>query len=90
MRSRDFCFWLQGWLEICGAASDPDMPGAAEVRISQSQLDCIRRHLALVFRHEIDPSMGDQATQQALNEIHHPKPQPWQQPQEPGGLLIRC
>jgi hypothetical protein len=32
------------------------------------------RDFALVFKHEIDPSMGDDKHQQILNEIHKPKP----------------
>jgi hypothetical protein len=30
----------------------------------------IKAHLALVFKHEIDPSMGGPDHQAALNEIH--------------------
>lgn len=46
MKSRDFCFWLQGFFEL----TDSDEPTPEQVRN-------IRKHLQLVFIHEIDPSM---------------------------------
>jgi hypothetical protein len=42
MTSRDFCYWLQGFYEITGT----DI-------ISEPQSKMIRRHLNLVFKHEI-------------------------------------
>jgi hypothetical protein len=48
MTSRDFCFWLQGYFE-CGVP----------VRLSERETEMVKRHLALVFKHEIDPSMPD-------------------------------
>lgn len=59
MTSRDFCFWLQGYFEISG-----------EQTIAGNQVEVIKRHLALVFTHEIDPSMGDAAHQIDLNTVH--------------------
>ena len=59
MTSRDFAFWLQGFFEISGTS-----------RIDEGQTDIIKRHLSLVFKHEIDPSMGDEKHQTELNEIH--------------------
>lgn len=67
MTSRDFCFWLQGFFEL----QDP----AHSSVLSAAQVDRMRRHLALVFKHEIDPSMGDKPAQDALNEIHSSKPE---------------
>ena len=62
MTSRDFCYWLQGFFEISGAGSGTPL--------SPSQTNSIRKHLALVFEHEIDPSMGPENHQTALNAIH--------------------
>ncbi len=59
MLARDFAFWLQGYFEIEEAARQ-------EVTLSSTQVQVIRKHLALVFRHEIDPSMGDEARQEDL------------------------
>jgi len=61
MTSRDFAFWLQGYFEV----SDPKEIGPKETEM-------IKKHLALVFKHEIDPSMGDVKHQKILNEIHTP------------------
>ena len=59
MTSRDFAYWLQGFFEI----ADPS-------EITYEQTTMIKKHLALVFKHEIDPSMGDEKHQYELNEIH--------------------
>jgi hypothetical protein len=45
--SRDFCYWLQGYLEINAA----DTAGS---ELTPPQVECIARHLNLVFKHEID------------------------------------
>lgn len=60
MQSRDFCFWLQGFFEVSG-----------NTEISATGVAIIRKHLNLVFTHEIDPSMGKPAHQIMLNEIHN-------------------
>lgn len=59
MTSRDFCFWLQGKLEIDGEPKP----------LTKEQVEVIQKHLHLVFIHEIDPSFpSDQ--QDKLNESH--------------------
>lgn len=64
MTSRDFCYWCQGFFEIA-EASDP----GCRLALTPDQTSMIRRHLAMVFKHEIDPSFL--AEQQAeLNAIH--------------------
>jgi hypothetical protein len=79
MTSRDFCFWLQGFLELRAA----ETPGVNHAQgLCFDQLECVRRHLALVFKHEIDPSMGTPAHQVVLNDIHSPIPGP--------GPTMRC
>lgn len=65
MTSRDFCYWLQGFFEICRGG--PHAPS-----LSLNQIDCIEKHLALVFKHEIDPGMGSIFHQQTLNQVHTP------------------
>lgn len=42
MNSRDFCFWLQGLFEL----GNPEA-------LDRSQVDAIKAHLALVFKHDI-------------------------------------
>ena len=63
MKSRDFAYWLQGLFELGN-------PKALDER----QTDLVKRHLALVFKHDIDPSAGDADHRAALNEIHNPEP----------------
>lgn len=59
MTSRDFAFWLQGFFEVQKPES-----------IDKEKTEMIKRHLNLVFKHEIDPSMGDDKHQDELNKIH--------------------
>lgn len=75
MTSRDFCFWLQGYLEIDKEAGGPLKP------IDPKQRACIERHLALVFKHEIDPSFPKEQ-QNELNKTHSGRPDP--------GTVLRC
>lgn len=60
MTSRDFAYWLQGFFEISNTNT-----------ITTEQTKMIKKHLNLVFKHEIDPSMGDEKHQQELNNIHN-------------------
>lgn len=67
MTSRDFAYWLQGFFEISGA----------EVLLSE-QVALVKKHLDMVFIHEIDPSFPpEQKT--ALDKAH-----------AGGKLLMRC
>lgn len=75
MTSRDFAFWLQGFFEI----SNPEV-------IQSNQTELIKKHLNLVFKHEIDPSMGDKEHQTLLNHIHTPGVHG----QDDTSTLIRC
>lgn len=65
MTSRDFCYWLQGYFEIGNATGDP-----IPQELCSAQVDCIRSHLAMVFKHEIDPSMGPKEHQLDLSKLH--------------------
>jgi hypothetical protein len=44
MKSQEFCYWLQGWLEMTGATE-----------MTARQLEIMKKHLEMVFIHEIDP-----------------------------------
>lgn len=61
MTSRDFCYWLQGFFEVSNHTS-----------VNEDQVEIIKKHLNLVFVHEIDPTFGDAKKQKKLNEIHTP------------------
>jgi len=43
MKPSEFCYWLQGFYEISG-----------ESKMTKEQGDMVKRHLALVFKHELD------------------------------------
>ena len=60
MTSQSFAYWLMGYFEI-----------ANPVKIGEKETELIKKHLALVFKHEIDPEMGDEKHQQELNAIHN-------------------
>ena len=85
MKSRDFVYWLQGFIELQRAANNATPP-------SGEQWNVIRNHLALVFKHEIDPEAGDVRMQEALNQIHSGKPPTGVMQGIPGAsdILIRC
>ena len=86
MTARDFCYWLQGVFELAGPTT-----------LDAKQTDLVKRHLALVFQHDIDPSAGGPEQQAILQQIHdglkanEDKPKP---PQiggtGPGGIVYRC
>lgn len=63
MSAREFCYWLQGYFEIHGETD-------TDIVLTGAQIDMIRRHLALVFKHEIDPSYGGPEKQGELQKIH--------------------
>ena len=69
MTSRDFCYWLQGFFEINGRAE-----------LTADQVACVKKHLDMVFLHEIDPSPGNAAMQNALSQLH----------QSTGDVIVRC
>lgn len=74
MTSRDFCYWLMGSMELKASTNPSESPS-----FSSEEYKCIKAHLNLVFKHEIDPSMGPKEHQTVLNQIHN-DPNP----------LIRC
>ena len=77
MTSRDFAFWLQGYFEV----SNP-------VQIGKVETEQIKKHLALVFKHEIDPSMGGPEHQEELNQIHSHTGSSNTKPSD--GVVLRC
>ena len=63
MNTIDFCYWLQGHFEISETSE-----------LSVKQVETIKNHLNLVFKHEIDPLRDSQTTTTTgvLNEAHSP------------------
>ena len=59
--AEQFVVWLKGLLD-----------GVAGTVLTPEQNQKIRVELNEVFVHEIDPSMGDEEHQRALDDIHNP------------------
>jgi hypothetical protein len=88
MKSRDFCFWLQGFFELHEAGPKRGEP-YDDNALNGHQVEMISRHLALVFKHEIDPAAGDAVHQGELNAIHVGKTDIALDPNHPN-ILMRC
>lgn len=75
MTSREFCYWLQGFFELQRASSQGAQGVIEPLTIAQAQV--IQNHLDMVFKHEIDPSLGSTEHQAELSAIHeHREPPP--------------
>jgi hypothetical protein len=72
MTSRDFCYWLMGIFE--------GRPAQEGLSLNVEQTSTIRKHLNLVFLHEIDPSFPVEK-QAMANQIHHG---------DASGAIMRC
>lgn len=85
VKAVEFCYWLQGFFELVGAGEN--------TALTAVQTTAIRRHLALVFKHEIDPSYSsDPKVQADMNAIHAGKkkrPRP-PRPGSDGETVYRC
>lgn len=81
MNTIDFCFWLQGYFEISGTHD-----------LSPEQVEVIKNHLSLVFKHEIDPLREKETTtpKKELDKAHstHPLAHAFSGPKN--DPLIRC
>ena len=63
MTSRDFAYWLQGFFEIRDLEPEKGKRG-----MTTEQIELVRKHLNMVFKHDIDPSFGDDLPD--LTKIH--------------------
>jgi len=68
MTARDFCYWLQGYFELQSAGLEKV---SLNLGITHNAAVVIKRHLDLVFAHEIDPAAGGPEVQKKLNAIHN-------------------
>ena len=59
MKSVEFCYWMQGLFEI-GDVKE----------LNEKQVEIIRKHLDMVFYHEIDKTYPD-TEQKQLNMLHN-------------------
>lgn len=77
MTAESFCYWLQGYFELHAAG----LPDGVRV-MTIKQVEAVKRHLAMVFLHDIDPKLGDAKTQAELHKLHTPLtlPADWHSP----------
>lgn len=66
MQSRDFCFWLQGFFELSDQVD----------HITDEQAGVIKRHLDMVFAHEIAPALRERPERPIAEPVVHPRPGP--------------
>jgi hypothetical protein len=78
MKAVEFCYWLQGLFEVGEPTS-----------LSEKQTDLIKRHLNMVFVHDIDPSYPE-GQQAKLKELHAPNSHLKPFPTIPGQPVARC
>lgn len=52
MKADHFCYWLQGFFELSRSAE-----------LTPVQVQAIKNHLALVFKHDLDPPDPDGSSQ---------------------------
>jgi len=74
MKATEFCYWLQGMFELNAPES-----------LTAEQTELIKRHLDMVFYHEIDQSYSNS---KELSKIHSGTPS--KRPPRPGDTTIRC
>lgn len=67
MKATEFCYWLQGYFEVAGLTGN-------SLSLTPAQVEMIKRHLAMVFVHDIDPQAGDAEHQAVLQGVHDGKP----------------
>lgn len=56
MQARDFCYWLQGALEL---------PAGTDSGLTAEQLKVVQDHLNMVFVHDLDPKAVEEKLQNA-------------------------
>lgn len=83
MKSSEFCYWLQGYIEI-------GHDQLHQVGLTHDQVEIIKKHLALVFHHELDKLHGDKNHQEELQKIHDETKPPQFGGIDSNGNIYRC
>lgn len=84
MTSRDFVYWLQGYIEIQSARTAPSLA------LTEEQVKTIKNHLALVFVHEIDPANVGLGVPAETAQAIHDQGKPQIGGVTPDGIVYRC
>ena len=64
MKASEFCYWLQGYIEI--GHNQMHKQG-----LNYDQTEIIKKHLSLVFKHELDHLHGTPEHQAELQQLHN-------------------
>lgn len=84
MKAAEFCYWLQGYIEI-------GHDNLHQIGLTHDQVECVKRHLSLVFKHELDAKHGDASHQAELQAIHDGPSKPAFGGVDPStGAIYRC
>lgn len=59
MEAKSFAYWLQGYFELTKTEG-----------LDKAQVEIIRNHLNMVFKHDIDPKLGTKEHQDNLKKLH--------------------
>ena len=80
MKAFEFCYWLQGLFELSEVKS-----------LDERQTEIVRRHLALVFFHDLDRKEPDSEASQAVHDgKHFPSSVASSADPYPDGKVYRC
>jgi len=60
LEAKSFVYWLQGYFEISGSNI-----------LDVGQVEMIKNHLNLVFKHEIDPSLNEGKSKEEVQDLQH-------------------
>lgn len=85
MKASEFCYWLQGYLEVRSVGTGTQAGGPIE----RDQVKMIEQHLAMVFKHDLDPQQGSLEHQAELQAIHD-SGRPQFGGTGPNGEVYRC
>lgn len=66
MKATEFCYWLQGYFEMA------NLKEGEPLKLNAEQTESVRKHLSMVFIHDIDPSYPKNQ-QSALDSAHQGK-----------------
>lgn len=83
MKSSEFCYWLQGYIEI-------GHDQMHQMGLNYEQTEIIKKHLSLVFKHELDQTHGSLEQQAELQAIHDAPIESKYGSIGPAGEIYRC
>ena len=78
MEAKSFVYWLQGYFEISGSNI-----------LDVGQVEIIKNHLNLVFKHEIDPSLNEGKSKVEVQELQDVHDGEVKKPTPPPSQIIR-